>query len=396
MLCGLLQLPPNVADEALLSRADISAKKIQKTYKTSSKPNLSSPYHLIHRVYCADSAEHSLYLDTPWAVNAGDDTIHLRGGREIKNLELHIERHKNLAFLVYNQYTCCSRATLSSGNNSKQNEDKDTQDINIYKSGESVSVISQAFYDMLLEIRNEERETISGYYPNLNIIREFSAPYLWLYHDRESIKNKRLELSRLSQQLLDAFLDYINTSLGEEYDQVDGLVSKGLISMKYTPYLFVSFYLILQIPPIGFQILILLVWLQIPKSVIFYNDPASRPSSNKGYQATSWLRPTPHSEPLTGSNGGAVKLLISVLTWKFDGFFQTETRGLQLENGDSPTKPFKISDMKFFPIQFADPFLIAQLRKEGETFWNCRKRCYVCYSDDKQIPGESNVRTVVN
>lgn len=239
MLCKLLQLPPNVPDEALLSTADIRAKKMATTKRTTSNPSLSNPYHLIHRVYCADSGENSYYLETPWAVNSGENTVHLRGGKEIKNLELHIERHKNLAFLVYNQYTCCN-PIQSSGNKPGQNQEQDTEDVNMYKSGESVCVISQAFHDMLLEIRSKERESIQGYYPNLNAIREFYAPYLWLYHDRESIKKQRPGLSRSSQQLLDAFLDYINTSLGEEYDEVDDLVSKGLISMKYTPYLFVS------------------------------------------------------------------------------------------------------------------------------------------------------------
>jgi hypothetical protein len=78
-------------------------------------------------------------------------------------------------------------------------------------------------------------------------------------------------------------------------------------------------------------------------------------------------------------------------TWTFDGFFQTQSVTLELEYDNTLTKPFNITELKFFPIKYSDPLLTTQLRKEGETFWNCRKRCYVCYSEDKHIPGENNV-----
>jgi hypothetical protein len=85
------------------------------------------------------------------------------------------------------------------------------------------------------------------------------------------------------------------------------------------------------------------------------------------------------------------KLSMVTSTWTFDGFFQTQSVTLELDNDNTSTKPFNITKLKFFPIKYADPLLTAQLRKEGETFWDCRKRCYVCYSEDKHIPGENNV-----
>jgi hypothetical protein len=239
MLCELLQIAPDVTDQVVLSRLDIVTREVAS--KKPSTQDLSAPYHIVHRVFCEQKKDYTLYLDTPWALKSGEYSVHLRGGTEIKNLELHIERHKNLTFLVYNDYTCCSPPKTTSDRISKQDHDQNTQDINSYKSEESVCVISQQLSNALMEIRNDY-QNVPGYYPDFEVFQEFSAPYLWLYHERDSIEKMIPKLSRISQHSLGVFLDYIKISFGDEYSRVDALISKGLISSKYLSYLFVSSY----------------------------------------------------------------------------------------------------------------------------------------------------------
>jgi hypothetical protein len=241
MLCELLQIAPDANNQVLLSRLDIATRKFELAGKESSTQDLSAPYHIVHRVFCEENLDYALYLDTPWAVNSGERSVHLRGGTEIKNLELHIERHKNLTFLVYNDYTCCKAPATASDRISKQDRDQNAQDINLYKSEESVCVISQQLSHALMEIRNDYHN-VPGYYPDFEVLQEFSAPYLWLYHERKSIEKMIPKLSSISQHALGVFLDYIEISFGEEYSKVDALISKGMISSKYLSYLFVSVY----------------------------------------------------------------------------------------------------------------------------------------------------------
>jgi hypothetical protein len=217
MLCELLQIAPDANNQVLLSRLDIATRKFELAGKESSTQDLSAPYHIVHR------------------------SVHLRGGTEIKNLELHIERHKNLTFLVYNDYTCCKAPATASDRISKQDRDQNAQDINLYKSEESVCVISQQLSHALMEIRNDYHN-VPGYYPDFEVLQEFSAPYLWLYHERKSIEKMIPKLSSIYQHALGVFLDYIEISFGEEYSKVDALISKGMISSKYLSYLFVSVY----------------------------------------------------------------------------------------------------------------------------------------------------------
>src|SRR3569833_2877285 len=65
---------------------------------------------VIYQINCqSHQGEGGLYLDPPWIVESGPALAHLRGSQAIDNLELHLERNKEITFIVYREFECCGR-----------------------------------------------------------------------------------------------------------------------------------------------------------------------------------------------------------------------------------------------------------------------------------------------
>lgn len=206
-------------------------------HMTSNVDQIMVPeYQTMHRVRCLEQETTELYLGEPWPVRNTNDSIHLRGSGVVDNLELHLERHKGIAFMVYKDYTCCK----SDGYETKQRRpltvNPDT--LESLQVNESVSIIAST-----LTLALEELWSVgvrSSLHPKFDLSTEFSTPYVWWYCQRSQLKARFDELTTEHVPYILLFQTYLDKSLGNEYQIVDQLLEDDQIMTKYLPYLYVG------------------------------------------------------------------------------------------------------------------------------------------------------------
>jgi hypothetical protein len=228
-LCRLIRAKPDISDQELSEAVE----EIQKSWiPPSGVSNILSQgilfcYKTLYRIQCKSSSTSSVSLDPPHFVNEDDRSSHLRGGRLIRDIDLHIQSQQGLSFLVFKEYTCCK------GGEKQQIIEKDP-----IPSGEAVCPISGDFcaaFDSLIE-KSKRR----GIYPKIRVQEDLYRPYPWLFHTRDFIKSKLNSLEEGLRVHLNLFLRYIESDIAREYEEVRRQLLKEEISSDYLEYLFVS------------------------------------------------------------------------------------------------------------------------------------------------------------
>ncbi|KAK8250828.1 hypothetical protein HDK77DRAFT_193747 [Phyllosticta capitalensis] len=102
-ICAMLGADEYTQDSALLRQIQAGA--------PAADPNSWTPsacYTTLHEVVCKMNEDSAFYEDSPDFFDPRSEGTHIRGQVVVKNLELYIERHPGLSFIVYKSYTCCS------------------------------------------------------------------------------------------------------------------------------------------------------------------------------------------------------------------------------------------------------------------------------------------------
>ena len=237
VLVQALHVHPNISDSELFqSLADVR----EEPTEASSTP-LPYTYQTLHRVFCHADGGYNLFLDIPYRHSEDNESGHLRGQGIVTNLDVFIERNKSLSFLVYKDYSCCAqnksseRSRIPEPRHALSSFERTTPST----SDESVYIIAETFSDALHELLRGDNLRLT-HHPNFEIRSTFYAPYLWLYHDRKFIKERLGTLSNVYQAHIELFLHYIDDAFGAKFDEIDSLLSRGLISADFLKYLFVS------------------------------------------------------------------------------------------------------------------------------------------------------------
>ncbi|KAI0506425.1 ATPase [Xylaria bambusicola] len=342
-----------LTDDAILDELDKVSTELTELRRLSTLPIAQSKpldYQIINRVRCSQSVDDELYLDVPWVVNSGPYQAHLRGSNKIYNFELHLERNKEIAFLVVREFECC-------GQRSHPGVDLQAKDFLVK---EYVSSISTEFRQALVELCNLALQGIA--HPNFEDgeVNQIYYPYLWWFHGRLDIEEARVQISPKSLVYLGIFQNYLDTCLGDEWKTVDVLLSTGYITAEYVRYLFV------------------------PQDICILNSHGKAAVALEAFTATDWL-----DQP-RGS--------ISGTKWDFDGNFERKNKHFFLGQLPSLTTKFPIRNLSVYPARFADKDSIDGIRRRGKMFWKCRRRNYVCYKDTelKSAPSMSDPRFMVD
>ncbi|KAK3393535.1 hypothetical protein B0H63DRAFT_554892 [Podospora didyma] len=152
---------------------------------------------IIYKIRCQAETTEGLFLGEPFLSESGPHNAHLRGSKAINNLEVYLERNKNVSFTVYREYECCA-APLPQPARGMVEE----PDISSFWKRESITIIS-----------NDLSRALGG------VAR--SAPY-----------EPKMQLTVLRE--------YVYSRMGQEWGCVNALTSEGRIEAKYIDYIFVS------------------------------------------------------------------------------------------------------------------------------------------------------------
>ncbi|KAF4984482.1 hypothetical protein FZEAL_330 [Fusarium zealandicum] len=308
------------------------------------------------RIRCANSkAEDKLYLDPPWVVESGPYDAHLRGSRAVQNLELYLERNKEVAFIIYKDYGCCGTPPLPRSNS--QNTRDLGDDASALLKREQLAIISPELRAGLVGIASTALQDIP--HPNFEEDKEVSYPYAWWFHRRKEVDAAVSQVPSAARPYVELIRDYILSRMKKTWRPMDKLLSKGMISAQYVGYLFV------------------------PNKIIVAKKGDGELSKMQAFVIEHWLH--------RGVSEIEFSAWLEVSCWSFDGAFTKTVLRLSLSKLPSETEDFPITDLSFYPMEFASAAIVEALRNRGRMFWKCRLRNYVSYSTEAGNELESSM-----
>jgi hypothetical protein len=245
-ICRFLDVSPDALDDDVIKAMDKASQVLKEAeqMKAAYEARLGPPrYEIHHAVRCEQyRMENKVYLDEPWVVEAGPNNAHLRGSQDVSNLELHLERNKEVVFIVYKNYRCCGEQSGGPFENPHESDVK--IEANSLLNAEYIWIISPELKSALEEFAEI---ALAGFpHPNFGEDEAMRYPYIWWFHRRAQI-DETFEEYHLSawSQMVDVIRKYVLERMAEEWKTVDELLARNAISLQYMNYLFVSYGLLI-------------------------------------------------------------------------------------------------------------------------------------------------------
>lgn len=227
LICGLVGADADASDSILLDSLQNMIKAFEESkinMKAQKAPKPESSYQILYRVWCPGNASPCIYIDLP---RVNSEVNHLRGQETVSNFELHIERRKELSFVIFKDYACrCTKQYVPA-----------TEDGPV-ACKETIYIISKGLCAALKSMAKRSRR--ENLYPKFETGKEIPRHYLWVFHEREFIASTVNLLKDPYRKQLHLFLNFIESDRADEFAEVDVQLSDKVISGKYLEYIFVS------------------------------------------------------------------------------------------------------------------------------------------------------------
>lgn len=349
------------------------------------------------------------YFDHPEWVKGLKHQGDLQCNSPIQNLELFLEKNKDISFTVYKNFDRKDGSifsyTLSEGLGDVG------PSLLPQPSSQSVRPVSEDLrkaVGVVLGSRLEYGEILQRYRQS----KEVQAPYLFLYHSRADFDRFREKLSPRSRSQLDLLFEYVIENFGQEFASADLLLAQGKITPGYVKYLFKPGDVLIQKHGDEYRGFVATSW---PRFLTAHVASRSAPDRFHGDSEHAFYNPMNASARFQKSRTDVYVWEILVWSWAFDGNFQRHDERLDLEvptddsdpssisqrkgklstriasSGKSRFSERSISDLNIFPIKFAPDAIIDRLRRRGRTFWTCCDRRLVSYQGGESEAMESSV-----
>ncbi|KAK2878123.1 hypothetical protein FQN49_001122 [Arthroderma sp. PD_2] len=338
----------------------------------------------------------SAFLDPPELIPVGGPTFRLRCNDPVGNLDLYLAKNKDISFIVFRTFATMINSDKVKFVTNRAEWNTAPQDRELYhESIQPVALNLKTAVIKILESGAEYKEILFNYLST----GKLEAPYLFIYHCRDKLKDLRNMLVPAAQKQLDTFRKYLKDNFAKQYGRADFLLEREEILPEYLNYLFK------------------------PGDVLVKNDG----KECTGYIAKSW----PSLEDGSHGSANGDKLFVTSTrkrkelptqawsiegwSWKFNGTFFRENQTLQLgfPSGNHQTKEaanaetgttdserigVHITELSVYPIRYAPKEIVELLRKRGRTFWKCRVQRLVCYQtkDQDSLENIANERYMID
>ena len=342
--------------------------------RRSAQSILPYRWQCLHRVTCVDEKggdeeDFRIFLDEPQHMQGDQGSSHLSGRLPVSNIELYIERHPEIAFLVWKSYTCDNHEP---DGRVKRGSRVEASSLEIPAPKESIDVVCEVLEAALHEVYNIDPGSLD---------EGFLAPYLFVYNGRASQEQAISRLSESGRQQIRVFMDFIKANYDAEYDEADAVFVKGFILPRFVPYLFIPGTIVVQEND-GQDVAYMIV-----KSPVELDPRLDSPSLN--------TIPTPYAVN-TGLTKAAKQKQqqwsVKAWSWSYNGSFQQTETKLVIKCPASHPESKLIQELNVYPLKYADSSLKQRLRERGEKFWACRFRQYVNCNSVNLNAEDSNVR----
>ncbi|KAJ4351209.1 uncharacterized protein N0V89_006548 [Didymosphaeria variabile] len=395
--------------------------------------HVEKQYHILYRI---DSI---CYFDHPeWT--PGHKNIVSR--IPVKNLDLFLERNKRIVFIVYRDFN------IPSAEKENKNTPFQTRhDTQPRPAKESIYPVSRRLRKALeIMLKHDWRyEAMSNH---LRQAGEVSAPYLFVYHHRRYWNDMLAQFPQAVREHLSFLATYVSENYGHEYKAADTALAQRKTTAELVKYLFQPGDILLSQTSGQYRGLVANSWPQeipsapaivpsrFPPPMILYphlnshrwqdsdSEFDNSDVDNEGMQPNSgpvgmseedafrrafdrmhpWFLSKEEEQAKTVAAAKTNKEFhIKVWKWSFDGDFKREADKVTLrlsqaaESTSGEAKTYKIHELDIYPLRFAPQVLAQDLRRRGEMFWECRKRCLISYRETSpEAQNESDERFMID
>lgn len=385
--------------QSQIERLTIENRKLRDLIAAPEQPSASIPsavdttYIVLHR---AGRGEISLHEPT-WRLGEGDQqNLHI--DLPLRDADRYMERHPEIAFVIYRDYHTSASPNLSRTQAKDKNAVLDTIEAPTpFK--ESIRLISDEMVEAM-EAFVEQIPHFEHHLPGFRPESEIPAPYLFWYRYR-TVGNQVVEsLSPRHKELMSLLTAVIEDCYGEEYEGAKEIFERGLVSKRYMKYLVQPDDILVSTEDSFLTGTMCTSWAKWEsKSTSMTKDTLSQ--SRK--EAMSLLRYTRRalikerdesdyaksqhngdSEDPVSDNKVIETYRVEGWRWDYNGSFieKKETVLIKLEHDFSKEKEVKITSLSAYPITYAVDSIKDLLRKRGEMFCSFHEFPLVEYREE--------------
>ncbi|MCJ1385305.1 hypothetical protein MMC17_008427 [Xylographa soralifera] len=340
------------------------------------------------------------FFDHPEWVRGQDDMRYVQCNLPLTNFELYLEKNKDISFIVYLDFDPTLDSILAKHGTNKSGVQGDHLP---NFTSETIRPVAEYLVNAIKTLL-ESREEYAGILREYNASYELLAPYLFMYHSQKNLDDIQTGLSEPARKQLSILSDYVSKQYGHIYRAADSLLSQGSISHNYIQYLFKPGDVLVARRNGHYTAHVATSWPRNPETITVSSTHAK--SFGNGTRGDFYS-----SKDTPGKmQGGKVKIhryRVDAWHWAFDGNFQQKHEVLLFDipfdrdesttssdvegsgtTGDKENSRIiearrnNIAELNLFPIQYASDEIVARLRRRGRTFWNCRKRRFISYSEN--------------
>jgi hypothetical protein len=412
------------ANIEILQRNLLSMQKELVELEMQKQIHANKQFEILYRI------EGTCYFDHPeWT--QGNKSVVSRV--PVKNLDLFLERNKNIVFIVYRDFDHVppktrARNKLPSPHHTRESIHPVSRQLR--KTLQMILKHDWRYESMFLQMRREG---------------EIDAPYLFVYHHRTHWKDLLAQCPHTVREQLKLLAFYVSENYGKEYIAADTLFAKRKVSREFIKYLVQPGDILISRSNGQYRGLVACSWplentrtqapvaqsikvsahgyshprphLDSPESradsgvdsdidsefdseicvsdekmrstaeAVEHKSQAFLPQFLRRMHPGTTLEEKGDEQAKSSDKGFEIK----TWQWNFDGDFKRVEGSVMLRLSQSSVddadgaKEWDMHDLDVYPLRFAPQPLIQKLRRRGMMFWKCRKRCLVSYheSNDK-------------
>lgn len=363
-------------------------------------------------LYCIEDRESSqIYLDHPEWAQGGSS---IRSRQPLYNLDLFLERNKDIAFLIYRTFDIVNPAANQIINSNTPSDCiKSANPDAPLPQSECIYLVARNLRLAVKKILKSKPE-YNSFLQCYKTAGKIDAPYLFIYHGRQHWEKLLGRFSPKTQEQLKRFASYVFQHYGEEYTAAEALFSRRMVSPALMKYLFMAGDILVSRKSNEHLGYVTKSWPKFSFRMTEDRKASTGNGNGAAHSELSTAEPNPYldvdssdddssnqrtpfvpnlNKPANESDCCSIK----AWRWGFDTTFKRQYEDLIIRfprskpDNSFHIRPIRIEELDVFPLRFATEELVEKLKHRGKMFWRCRERCLVSYIEQEGEVADNRV-----
>ena len=324
--------------EDLLIRPQIIRPPPANAPESDSELKAIPEFKILHRVFCKSqmhSHDQVVFEDAPVRVfSERSQDLALSAKTIVRNLDHYCSQHPNISFIIFKEYLCVEDSAPRARFDNYERRNRAGAEIS--PRAQRMCIVSDILKKALYHVAScsllQSRISSRG-------MQEMAAPYLFLYHHREALRQYEKEVTGLVRENVSLLLDFLDSDYDSEYREADAEFAKGILTVKHIEKLY------------------------RPNEIVIERTGAH----DLAYMVREW--------PEIVEN----EMKVSCWSWQYDGMFLQRQDTILKIKLPLPEN-YTTDNLPFCPISMASDAVIETLKERGKKFWSMKTQYFCCFS----------------